>query len=222
MAGLDVPEGQVEALAALLSREERVRAGRFRWAQNRRRFVVAHAVLRRLLGARVGQEPGDVMLARGRGGKPALRHPGDGLCFSMSRSHEVALYALARRRQVGVDIEWLRPLPDAAPLAAYVLSPHEHGDWAAFPRDRRAVALLTAWTRKEAVLKAAGSGLRRSPASVEVGLEPSPGEAYVPGDDRAGQRWAVASVTTIAGYVAAVAGAGPRPVMGGGDAGRPG
>src|SRR6185295_15890681 len=98
---------------------------------------------------------------RGAGGKPELAHEGGpaALRFNLSHGGDLALIALARGRELGVDIEPLRALSDEARLARRVLSPREADAFAALPPDERAAALLRCWTRKEALLKANGCGI---------------------------------------------------------------
>src|SRR5690349_19786452 len=97
----------VRVAEGLLSPEERVRAGRFVFADDRRRYTVARAQLRRLLGERLNEHPGDVELIYGARGKPALApcHAGSGLRFNVSHCGDVAVHAFARGREIGVDVE---------------------------------------------------------------------------------------------------------------------
>ncbi|MEW2514081.1 4'-phosphopantetheinyl transferase superfamily protein [Streptomyces sp. NPDC046870] len=185
--------------ARLLAGEQTARRSRFAHATDRHRYTVAHVVLRRLLGAYLGQDPAGVALVRlpcercGRpGGRPALR--GTDLHFSLSHSGELALYAFARA-PVGVDVEAAPPPGTAGELAA-MLHPRERAELAALPPAERGEAFLRCWTRKEACLKGSGAGLTHG---IE---EPWVGGGRVPG---AVAGWRLADVRTLAGYRAAVA-----------------
>jgi 4'-phosphopantetheinyl transferase len=73
-----------------------------------------------------------------------------------------------RARRVGIDIEAERPLTDVTLLARRILTPREGAAFEALPEAARPRALLAAWTRKEAVLKAIGTGVSGGLASIEV------------------------------------------------------
>ncbi len=167
---LDVDEAALAAAAALLSPDEGARADRFRFARDRRRFVVARAALRRLLGAALGQAPGRVVLLAGPEGKPELAgHP---VHFNLSHSGDLAAIALCRDAELGVDIEQIRPLDDLDGLIATTCSPREAAALAALAPFRRREAFFRVWTRKEAYLKALGTGLAVPLDSVSVTVAP--------------------------------------------------
>ena len=203
-APLDPTAPALEALAAWLSPAERERAGRFKFERGRRRHVTAHAFLRGLLGGYLGCAPEAVALEAGAGGKPALASP-ETLRFNLAHSEEIAMVVIAGDRDVGVDVERIRPLRSGPGLARRVLSAGELEDLGSEPDQ---TDLLACWTRKEAVLKALGAGLRRDPATVEVGAR---GTALVTlsGNGAAGGQWSVVSLAPVPGYVAAVAARGP-------------
>src|SRR2546428_1011047 len=128
MARLDPQPEAVRALAAWLSDAERQRAGRFHFARDRRRFVVARARLRQLLAARCRTRPESVELAYGKNGKPALarRFADTDWRFNVAHCDEVAVYAFSRGRDVGIDIEAIRADREADDIAARVFSRREH------------------------------------------------------------------------------------------------
>jgi 4'-phosphopantetheinyl transferase len=152
---LDLPQPRVAALAATLSVEEVERAQTM--APDRaRRFVAARGTLRELLGSLIGLAPSDVKIGYGAHGKPELDGP---LRFSVSHSGELVLIAVALGREVGVDVELVRRLFDRDGFARAVLETEEQEAVTQLPETARDSALLAAWTRKEALLKAAGEGL---------------------------------------------------------------
>jgi 4'-phosphopantetheinyl transferase len=173
-------------MARCLSAGEQERAGRLRFARDRRRFVVARARLRERLGARLGCRARDVRIAIGVHGKPFAAEAPE-LRFSLSHCDELALIAFARGRDVGVDLEALRPVREGDAIAARLFPAAQYNAYAALGGDERIQALCSAWTRKEAYAKALGSGL---PATLDTPI--------VDG-------WNVESFSPQAGYVAAVA-----------------
>ncbi len=153
---------------ALLSAEERNRAARFAFDHLRQRYLLAHAWLRRVLGQALGRDPASLAWQYGAQGKPLLS-TNDGLFFNLSHSGDVALLALSDRHEVGIDVEVHGNPRNAAELSQAVLTPSERA-WVFEGRaqdiDRR---FLCCWTRKEACIKAIGSGLSLAPQTFDAG-----------------------------------------------------
>lgn len=154
----------------VLSPAELARAERFVSPHDHRRFVHAHAAVRRLLGEVLGRAPASLRFVEGPRGKPALA-PASGVAFNLSHSGEHALVAIAADAgEVGVDIEVPRERVDHAALAASVFSPAERAELAALPDGERRAAFFRGWARKEAFIKAIGLGLGRALDSFDVAL----------------------------------------------------
>ena len=207
-AHLERQEAEMAALAKTLSPAEEERAARFYFERDRGRFVAGRATLRALLGRYLGTAAEEVRFEYGPQGKPALaRGCGDGsLTFNLSHSGELALYAFARRRAVGVDVERVRRLRDTAAIARRFFSPREVAVVQAAPAERQVTVFLEIWTRKEAYIKALGEGLSRPLAefSVALGSERAPLD-HVEGDEEEAGRWRLQPLFPGPGYVAAVA-----------------
>jgi 4'-phosphopantetheinyl transferase len=173
---LDVGRETLRASAALLCRAERQRATRFFFDRDRRRFIVARARLRQLLSARLGMPPEAVELVYATRGKPALAPScaASDLRFSVSHSNDLAVYAFSSGREIGIDIETIRVIRDADDIAARFFSRSENEAYLALdPRDRP-LGFFNCWTRKEAFVKALGTGLGYPLDRFDVSL--SPGE----------------------------------------------
>ena len=99
LASLDQPEPVVQCLAYMLSEDERARAEKFHFAIDKRRFIVARAVLRRILVLYLKIDPRRLMFDYGLQGKPILHeaYNEQGLQFNVSHSHERVLFAITRR-----------------------------------------------------------------------------------------------------------------------------
>jgi 4'-phosphopantetheinyl transferase len=168
---LDAPEDRYSELLALLSIQDRERAERFKSVQHRLQFVSARAGLRLLLGAFLDVPADDVVLETDEFGKPFVRN--DGLEFNLTHAGAMAAIAITHHRRVGIDIEPLRPVPDAQDLAERFFAPaeverlHALKDAADLSR-----AFLECWTRKEAFVKAIGRGLSYPLKSFEVSFYP--------------------------------------------------
>jgi 4'-phosphopantetheinyl transferase len=168
------------ALASLLSTDERERAARLLIEDKRAQFVAGRGALRRVLGQYLGVAPQALVFAYGAHGKPALGHDATaaGLAFNFSNSDNLALLAVARANAIGIDIEHRARRISEAPFARHILSESEADDLARLPAAQRKAALLRAWTRKEAYLKALGVGLSRPMSGITTGYGDE-GEAIV-------------------------------------------
>jgi 4'-phosphopantetheinyl transferase len=208
VARLGAGSDTVRAAAALLSDAERHRASRLAFDRDRRRFIVARALLRRLLGAQLGVRPESVELVYGVRGKPALapRFADSNLRFNVSHCDDVAVSAVSRGREIGIDVEAVRALPDADAIAARFFSPRETAAYQGLdPRDR-ALGFVNCWTRKEAFIKALGDGLHYPLERFDVSLAPGEPPRILRVDNTPGERcgWDLQSFAPMPGYVAAV------------------
>ncbi|MFC5609246.1 4'-phosphopantetheinyl transferase family protein [Variovorax soli] len=170
LVDLDLPLSPGEL--GFLSPDEHARARRFAFARDRERFLAGRAALRRLLSQCTGRPSPSLALAYGPFGKPWLPAP-RAPAFNMSHSHGLGLVAIRTEcvtgESIGVDIEVLRPMSDAAELAGANFEPDESDELRTLPEPARSRAFLLGWTRKEACLKALGSGFS-GPSRVATGL----------------------------------------------------
>ena len=154
-------EQPVERFLHTLDRDERERAGRFHFEKHRRHFIAGRGFLRLLLGRYLEIAPEEVYFAYGPHGKPSLdsEHGASRLRFNASHSHELAIYAFVQEREIGVDVEYFKDDFESEEIARRFFSAHEVRTLTALPEDERAAAFFRCWTRKEAYIKAIGSGL---------------------------------------------------------------
>lgn len=142
-----------------LSPGEWARAGRFRQPADRDRFVAMRTVLRDVLARYLQIAPGSVSLGVLPGGKPVLLASAQaGLHFNLAHSGRLGLLAVSAR-PVGIDVEFIDPALEIAAVVRHAFTPAEQAELrATLPAQRRARFYLL-WTIKEAMLKAAGTGL---------------------------------------------------------------
>lgn len=142
-----------------LSKDERLRAGRLRSPRSADRFTVARGILRVLLGRYLVYRPEQLVFSFGLHGKPELAAVlKTGLSFNVSHSGGLAVFAVANKLKVGVDIEEIHPVSDQEAAASIFLSPDELEEFKAMPAEEKLEHFFTIWTCKEAVLKALGAG----------------------------------------------------------------
>ena len=154
-----------------LGSAEREAFDRIRPADARRDWLAAHALARLFLSELTGAAPARVPLRFPPGEPPRLAdgRRGDGLHLSISHAAGAALCAVSEGTPVGADVESVENLgPDPLRVARVACSPRESADLEAAPESERAARLLVLWTAKEAVAKAAGTGLRVEPARIRL------------------------------------------------------
>jgi 4'-phosphopantetheinyl transferase len=209
---LDVPR-EVRARCALwLSRDEQVRAARFRFDQDHDHFVVAHGYLRCVLGAYCGRPPGSLVFRRNPLGKPELTGVPPlptRVRFSLTHSHGRALLAVAREFEVGVDLEQVRTEIDYRALAVRFFAPSESKNIVAHGEEEARRAFFRHWVGKEAVLKARGTGLYVPPRQCELQFTGTDmAFAHCQGEDGSPEKYCVKFIALEPGWVGAVAAAG--------------
>jgi 4'-phosphopantetheinyl transferase len=205
-ASLEHPPAPAAEVADSLCDEERARAARYQSPSVRHQFVTARGLLRTLLGRYLGCDPCRVAFRLGPQGKPALA--GDrALHFNASHSYGLALFAVTRHCPVGVDVEQVRPFANDLDLAERFFCPPETRALRALAPEARREAFFHVWTRKEAYLKASGTGLSGGLGRVEVSV--APGEparvVRVDGDEGSAGRWSMEALTPAPGYIGALA-----------------
>ena len=204
---LGVSTLEVADLRKVLSPDELERAERYRFDQHRNEFILTRAVLRIVLASCTGQSPERLSFHYSAQGKPALKNgPGD-LRFNVSHTEGLAVLALVRDQEIGVDAERIRPQPDAQKLAKRFFSVREQRFLEKLSGDELQRAFFRCWTRKEAYIKAKGEGLSIPLNAFDVSLEEDQPAALVgarPDPTEAG-RWALHDLSVGQGYAAALA-----------------
>ena len=194
-ASLALSSPWLQHLRSTLVADELHRALRFHFQVDRERFIAARGLLRIILARYLDLEPGQLRFSYGPGGKPWLA-PGQaagGLSFNLSHSHDLALFAFARGREVGVDVERVGRDVLEKGLAERFFAPGEVAALQALPPDRQVEAFYHVWTCKEAYLKARGEGLLVPLDEFEVSVNPDAPAALlrVQGDPGETHRWSL-------------------------------
>ena len=206
-ASLDVPDDTIRNAWAILSPDEIARAEQLRIEKDRKRFVVARGILRKILSVILDVPPSVVRFETTSHGKPVLaaEYSRADIQFNLSHSHDLALYVVTQSRHVGIDLEYIREI-DAVNVAEHFFSPGEYENLRRLPTDQQRAAFFTCWTRKEAYIKASGEGLARPLQSFEVSILPDNPELLWCADDPAEiSRWSFENVSPCADYAATLA-----------------
>jgi len=192
----------------VLSPDELARASRYHFSRDRQRFVATRALLRTILASYLARDANGLSFCYSKKEKPSLgpAHVESGVNFNVSHSGGIALLAFARRREIGVDVEQVRPDSDLKAIARRFFSAHEQNELDALPTEEKAEAFFRCWTRKEAYIKATGDGLSLPLSQFDVSLAPGETSALLatrPDGSEAG-RWLLREVPSGVGYIAAL------------------
>ena len=208
-ANLDLSAVEIECLSATLSAEEIARANRFKFPLHRRRFIVARGILRQLLGDYLQLNPNQVEFGYGDRGKPFLSSSlgNISLQFNVSHSQEYALLGFSLNHPIGVDIEYLRQMPDALKIAQRFFSRREFSLLRNAAPEQQNQLFFLLWTAKEAYLKAIGIGLSGMLDNVEITFDTTqiPCHPSIEQNRVALTDWSLYSCTPATDYIAAIA-----------------
>ena len=174
---VDLPFTRLQVYQAILSPDERERAARFKHSRHQRRFTATRGILRHILARYLRTTPQDIRFQSGPFGKPLLQGPMDPpLHFNVAHSQQLALYAVSRDFEIGIDLEGDRKSLDYAGLAKRICSADELMTFLKLPQTDQREAFFRCWTRKEAFVKAIGKGFSFPLKNVRVSFtadEPS-------------------------------------------------
>lgn len=206
---LDEHRHRLAEMREVLVADESQRAGRFRTALDTDLYVLTRGWVRMLLGAHLAVDPRLVVIERGWNGKPFLgqgQGRGDAR-FNVSHSGSLACVAITLDHEVGVDVERISAGVATDRLAERFFSPGEVAALDAVEVENRDEAFFTCWARKEAYVKALGSGLAEPLDRFEVSVLPGQQPALVEVAGRPGEaaRWTMLDVPVGDGYVGALA-----------------
>jgi 4'-phosphopantetheinyl transferase len=206
-ASLVVGPSSIQALQRTLTADETARADRFVFEKDRDHFIVARGLLRTILSRYVDMDPSDLRFHYGAHGKPALANVfRRAVRFNLSHSNGLAIYAITRNREIGVDLECMRADFPGFEIAERFFSAQEVATLRSLPQAKRQEAFFSYWTLKEAYLKATGKGLALPLDQFDVSaclhgshsLRKASGGEKIPG-------WTLQGLVPAAGYMSALA-----------------
>ena len=167
LAQLD--QEKVTEFVEILSNSERARANRFRFEIDRKRFVVGRGILRNILSKYLKTNPRTLCFEYNLHGKPSLSEQlHSHLKFNLSHSENLALYAISYRREIGIDLEQVKPSFVDEGMISLCLTHRERAHFYLLSEQERISFFFNCWTTKEAFLKANGQGLYVSPNEIET------------------------------------------------------
>lgn len=200
-------DAELSDLYGLLNDEEKSKAVRFKFEKDRKNYVAAHGVLRRILGRYLQTAPENLNFEHNYYGKPFLPENPHNIEFNLAHSSDRALVAVAKTNAVGVDIERIRRAFASLDIAGHYFSPSEYDRLRSLPEHLHTKVFFDCWTRKEAFIKAVGQGLSYPLKNFEVTVAPDEAAKLLTVNDSAVEalRWQLFDLNAGEHFSAAVA-----------------
>lgn len=148
-------------LSYYLSSEEQSKASGFHSDKDRELYELSHIALRQLLSQQTNQAPESLQFFYNQYGKPFLLNDSS-IHFNLSHTQQAIACTIGKETLLGVDIEYLKPIPDLQELCEYAFHPNEAETVLSLPKEKQLKSFYTYWTLKEAYIKALGTGLSTS------------------------------------------------------------
>lgn len=198
------------ALTPILSSDETSHADRYYFPKDRASYIACRGTLRSLLGKYLNSLPSLLEFQYSPYGKPSLaeknkigRKP---IQFNLSHSSDFSLFGFTLDREIGIDVEFIRPKVVEEEIAERFFSPMETRTLRSLPADQQAEAFFRCWTRKEAFIKARGDGLSLPLDQFDVSLGPDEPAVLLRTafDPQEASRWSLYHLNVEEGYSAAV------------------
>ncbi|MCW5590347.1 MAG: 4'-phosphopantetheinyl transferase superfamily protein [Legionellales bacterium] len=194
---------------ALLNAEELQRAARYHFEVDRNRFIIARGALRLILARYLCLAPEEIQFDYLKQGKPVIipaQNP-QNMQFNLSHSHEVILCGVHFNHPLGIDVEYMSRDCDYLEIAKRFFSAKEFEDLQSLPFSQIPLGFFSAWTRKEAFIKALGDGLSYPLKQFDVSLKPDSSAKIlrIQRDPNAVKKWFLHAFRPQEEYVAAVA-----------------
>ena len=205
MAQVSQAHDSLPFLEPFLYLNDKQRAARFRFPEDRARFVLGRGLLRQCLGRYLGQIAATIKLAYTALGRPIF--PQDQtIQFSMTHTHDLVAIAVTARAQVGIDLEYMQSPADLSELAGRILSAEDFRIFQTLSSVEKIPAFYRAWTRKEAYLKARGEGISEGLQQVSVAFGPEESAFVIDTrDESAAQKWRLHPLPAPVNYLGSIA-----------------
>jgi len=208
-ADLNINQQVLKKLQENLGKDERERADRFHFVEDKNHFIAARGLLRLIVGIYLETDPRWLVFHYNKHGKPriAADSSSESMNFNLSHSHGFALYAFTKKHDIGIDIEQIRSNIEFEKIAKRFFSKNEFETLISLPLEIRIKGFFNCWTRKEAYIKAIGEGLSIPLNQFDVTL--LPGETakilQIWGNPDEAAHWSLYEISPTPGYVGALA-----------------
>jgi len=175
---LNLHQARLKHLYPLLSDQEKERSERFKFYKHRKLFIASHGFLHTALSFYIDTPASEILFSQGEQGKPFIisEQNTDNIQFNLSHSNNLAILAICKNQQVGVDVEYKDKKANWQGIIKRFYTQNEQDAILKLPEDTQKDAFFQVWTRKEAHMKVTGKGLSLSPSQFEVSTPPQAAE----------------------------------------------
>ncbi|MBE2975819.1 4'-phosphopantetheinyl transferase family protein [Priestia megaterium] len=193
-----------EEFLSVLSFDEKIKLNHFYFEKDKVIFVASRSILRMLLGFYTGLNPREIRLSYGPYGKPFLE-AGSNINFNISHSNQFILLAFTKKRMIGADIEYIQKV-DVESIMQQFSSPQEYSTFCNLDELHKQKSFFKWWTRKEAYIKATGTGLMQCLKDFDVSITPDT-EAKIlsiKGCSKKANQWSLKELSIDSSYVSTI------------------
>jgi 4'-phosphopantetheinyl transferase len=175
---LNLHQARLKHLYPLLSSTEKERSERFNHYKHRKNYIASHGFLHTVLSYYIDIPASEIAFSHGEQGKPSIidEQNSENIQFNLSHSGNLAILAICKNHQLGVDIEHTDRKADWAGIARRFFTANEQQDFFQLNESIQEDAFYKVWTRKEAHMKVTGKGLHLPPTQFEISIPPKPAE----------------------------------------------
>ncbi|GGW39324.1 4'-phosphopantetheinyl transferase family protein [Arenibacter certesii] len=197
---------KVGVMQERLTSDEKLRAGQFKFQTDQNRFIIARWLLRSLLSNYLELDFGEMILKYGEFGKPFF-NTNQNIKFNLSHSGDMIVFGFVKNFNIGVDVEMFKSNFNVMDIALKFFSKKEVETLLTLPEYKREVAFYRCWTRKEAIIKADGSGMSfpLNTFSVTIDSDDKAELIEMSNGDLNKEKWRLFSIKLSVDYLAAVA-----------------
>lgn len=167
IAECDEGGSSIEALKDILSDVEKKRAKAFHFKRDYRRYTYAHALLRSVISFYTGLHPENIKFSTNNSGKPFLNDK-QGIQFNLSHTRDLVAVVISPGVQIGVDVERYKPFTDMDDVASRIMTTIEYLQFLELDKEAKELFFYKCWVRKEAVVKAWGTGIDQNLSKIPV------------------------------------------------------
>lgn len=204
-SSLETTSDKIKDYESFLSADELYKANRYKFEKDRVHYITGRALLRNILSRYLNQFPGEIVFSYLDKGKPFIKDTE--VKFNLAHSGGRAVYAVANNIDIGIDIEFMRELPDALQIAKRFFSEKEVDEFSEIREVDIRTAFFNCWTRKEAFIKAVGEGLSYPLKDFSVTLKPGDKPEILWIKDKAEEvkYWSLINIDTDENYISSLA-----------------
>ena len=189
---------------SVLNDVEKERASKYRFEKDKNCSIIARGVLRTLLGNYLEKNPKEIKFKLGEFGKPSLNEESN-IEFNISHSGNVIVLAFVLNDKIGVDVEHTKRTIEVNSIAKQFFSKEEVTALFSLEESYQKQAFYNCWTRKEAFIKALGSGLSFPLNQFVVSLDSVYNAELIETkwDDKERENWVLKSFEPVKDYIGA-------------------